>query len=175
MFDTTNLTKDKRLPFIEAIKKEIPTANIQYKLMELNPELAKQRIKADIASGKNRANVPDSTIDRHADSYKQMLEDIKNEPISEYISTAPQHRIVEGLSEEVVNEVVDDMIGVIAEFIFGNNNYRKELLFNPEEISGKGVFEHLKNVHIKTGIIESIGDNRWNQVKERAIDKLRTL
>ena len=58
VFDTTNLTKDKRLPFIEAIKKEIPTANIQYKLMELNPELAKQRIKADIAAGKNRANVP---------------------------------------------------------------------------------------------------------------------
>ena len=35
VFDTTNLTKDKRLPFIEAIKKAIPTANIQYKLMEL--------------------------------------------------------------------------------------------------------------------------------------------
>ena len=33
VFDTTNLTKDKRLPFIEAIKKAIPTANIQYKLM----------------------------------------------------------------------------------------------------------------------------------------------
>ena len=48
VFDTTNLTKDKRLSFIEAIKKEIPTANIQYKLMELNPELAKQRIKDDI-------------------------------------------------------------------------------------------------------------------------------
>ncbi len=48
VFDTTNLTKDKRRPFIEAIKKAIPTANIQYKLMELNPELAKQRIKAQI-------------------------------------------------------------------------------------------------------------------------------
>lgn len=84
VFDTTNLTKEKRLPFIEAIKKEIPNANIQYKLMELNPELAKQRIKADIAAGKNRANVSDATIDRHAESYKQMLEDIKNEPISNY-------------------------------------------------------------------------------------------
>ncbi len=84
VFDTTNLTKDKRLPFIEAIKKAIPTVNIQYKLMELNPELAKQRIKTQIARGENRANVPDSTIDRHAESYKQMLEDIKNEPITEY-------------------------------------------------------------------------------------------
>lgn len=87
VFDTTNLTKDKRLPFIEAIKKAIPTANIQYKLMELNPELAKQRIRADIAAGKNRANVPDSTIDRHAEAYKQMLEDIKNEPITPFSET----------------------------------------------------------------------------------------
>ena len=84
VFDTTNLTKDKRLSFIEAVKKAIPTANIQYKLMELNPELAKQRIKAQIARGENRANVPDSTIDRHAESYKQMLQDIKSEPITEY-------------------------------------------------------------------------------------------
>lgn len=52
VFDTTNLTKDKRLPFIEAIKKAIPNANIQYKLMELNPELAKQRIKAQLARGR---------------------------------------------------------------------------------------------------------------------------
>ena len=84
VFDTTNLTKDKRLPFIEAIKKAIPTANIQYKLMELNPELAKQRIKAQLARGENRANVSDETIDRHATSYKQMLEDVKNEPITKY-------------------------------------------------------------------------------------------
>ena len=84
VFDTTNLTKDKRLPFIEAIKKAIPNANIQYKLMELNPELAKQRIKAQLERGENRAAVSDETIDRHAESYKQMLEDIKNEPITEY-------------------------------------------------------------------------------------------
>ena len=84
VFDTTNLTKEKRLPFIRAIKKEIPTANIQYKLMELNPELAKKRIKAQLERGENRAAVSDKTIDRHAASYKQMLEDIKSEPISNF-------------------------------------------------------------------------------------------
>lgn len=84
VFDTTNLTKNKRLPFVEAIKNAIPTANIQYKLMELNPELAKQRIKAQLERGENRANVSDSTIDRHAETYKQMLEDIKNEPITPF-------------------------------------------------------------------------------------------
>ena len=84
IFDTTNLTKDKRRPFINAIKKAIPSANIQYKLMALDAELAKQRIKADIAAGVNRANVSEETIDRHAASYKQMLEDIKSEGITNY-------------------------------------------------------------------------------------------
>lgn len=90
VFDTTNLTKDKRLPFIEAVKKAIPDANIQYKLMELNPELAKKRIKAQLERGESRAAVSDETIDRHAASYKQMLEDIKNEPISNFELTPQQ-------------------------------------------------------------------------------------
>ena len=159
----------------QSTRNSTTNANIQYKLMELNPELAKQRIKADIASGKNRANVPDSTIDRHAESYKQMLEDIKNEPISEYISIAPQYRIVEGLSEEQVNDLSDDIIGTIAELIYGREDYTKQLLFNPEEISGKGILAEIKRRQQEAGLIDAIGENRWNQIKERAIDKLRTL
>jgi len=103
IFDTTNLTKDKRRPFINAIKAALPNANIQYKLMPLNPELAKQRIKADIAAGKNRANVPDATIDRHAISYAEMLEDIKSEDISNYddvVTTTNNTPIVDSLSED---------------------------------------------------------------------------
>lgn len=237
VFDTTNLTKDKRLPFIEAIKKAIPTANIQYKLMELNPELAKQRIKnrlktnppvekfkgfwnrqqvasqtdkvflfgdntndrtvtkyipsvtqavirglpnaigidtkkdrgtsansyltdsdfnwfknhvdtqiqiaknsgktivlpADgIGTGKamlkekapklfeylqeqlknleltQGANVPDSTIDRHAESYKQMLEDIKNEPISEFKNIDLREQLISNIkTKEEVSELFE--------------------------------------------------------------------
>ena len=103
VFDTTNLTKDKRLPFIEAIKKEIPNANIQYKLMELNPELAKQRIKTQLERGENRAAVSDETIDRHAASYKQMLEDIKNELITEYKELNSQADI-QGFKEFVNKE-----------------------------------------------------------------------
>ena len=64
VFDTTNLTKDKRRPFIEAIKKAIPNANIQYKLMPLDAELAKQRIKAQIEEynkAKKEANARPST------------------------------------------------------------------------------------------------------------------
>lgn len=104
VFDTTNLTKDKRLPFIEAIKKAIPTANIQYKLMELNPELAKQRIKAQLERGESRAAVSDETIDRHAASYKQMLEDIKNEPISNFELTPQQKQQAKQLYSQYIEQ-----------------------------------------------------------------------
>ena len=62
----------------------MPDANIQFKLMPLDPALAKQRIAADIAAGVARANVPDSTIDRHAALYGQMLEDIKHEGMTAF-------------------------------------------------------------------------------------------
>lgn len=90
IFDTTNLKKERRRPFINAIKKEIPNANIQYKLMPLDPELAKKRIKVQLEKGENRASVSNETIDRHAKSYKQMLIDIKEEPISEYSNNKQQ-------------------------------------------------------------------------------------
>lgn len=84
IIDTTNLKKERRRPFIEAVKEFLPDSNIQYKLLPLDVELAKLRIKADIELGVNRANVSDATIDRHAESYKEMLEDIKSEDISNY-------------------------------------------------------------------------------------------
>ena len=158
VFDTTNLTKEKRRPFIEAIKKEIPTANIQYKLMELNPELAKQRIKAQIARGENRANVSDETIDRHAASYKQMLEDIKSEGISEYDaelaalgqSTNMQAKTKEEIRQEIIalqeqintykygkeqKEIFDNLNkDILPEgFRFEENEFGKIEKFIPEE------------------------------------------
>lgn len=108
VFDTTNLTKDKRLPFIKAIKEAIPAANIQYKLMELNPELAKQRIKAQLARGENRAAVSDETIDRHAASYRQMLDDIKNEPISNFEITPQQKQQAQQQYSEYLDTIFPD-------------------------------------------------------------------
>jgi predicted kinase len=84
IIDTTNLQKDRRRDFINAINSVLPNTKIEYKLLELNPELARQRIKSQIERGENRANVPDSTIDRHALLYKEMLEDIKSENISKF-------------------------------------------------------------------------------------------
>jgi len=84
IIDSTNLQRDRRRDFTNAILQAIPDANVVYKLLPLNPELAKQRIKAQIDKGENRANVPDSSIDRHAELYKEMLNDIKDEPIKEF-------------------------------------------------------------------------------------------
>lgn len=85
VIDTTNLQKDRRRDFLNVIKETNPDVIFQYKLMELNPELAKQRIKNDIINSVCRADVSDLTIDRHTELYKEMLDDIKEEPITPFI------------------------------------------------------------------------------------------
>lgn len=149
VFDTTNLTKDKRLPFIEAIKKEIPTANIQYKLMELNPELAKQRIKAQIERGENRANVSEETIDRHAESYKQMLEDIKNEPITNFDYKEEQLKKFNELQELISNN----------EFIQG-----AKLAFESSDLKDYGTLENYIDyiARVSLGIIKNPSSGEYN-------------
>jgi len=149
VFDTTNLTKEKRLPFIEAIKKEIPTANIQYKLMELNPELAKQRIKAQIERGENRANVSEETIDRHAESYKQMLEDIKNEPITNFDYKEEQLKKFNELQELISNN----------EFIQG-----AKLAFESSDLKDYGTLENYIDyiARISLGIIRNPTSGEFN-------------
>jgi hypothetical protein len=52
--------------------------------MHLDPEEAKKRIKFDLEKGIHRANVSEETIDRHAESYAQMLIDIQDEGIYEF-------------------------------------------------------------------------------------------
>ena len=159
IFDTTNLTKDKRLPFIEAIKKAIPTANIQYKLMELNPELAKQRIKSQLERGENRAAVSDETIDRHAASYKQMLEDIKDEPITKYKELGSKQDI-EGFKEFVQEEKED-----LKPFIEESN-----------KIEDKSVNERLRKYeesikipnNVKSKVLEKI-EKETEKVKEKLL------
>lgn len=128
VFDTTNLTKDKRLPFIEAVKKAIPNANIQYKLMELNPELAKQRIKAQLERGENRAAVSDETIDRHAASYKQMLEDIKSEPISNFELTPQQKQQAQQLYSQYLDATQNQFISPNDKIVFGHPTIGKSFL-----------------------------------------------
>jgi predicted kinase len=84
VFDSTNLNKFKRRTFLSAIRSKYPNINIQYVLMHLDPEEAKKRIKFDLEKGIHRANVSEETIDRHAESYAQMLIDIQDEGIYEF-------------------------------------------------------------------------------------------
>lgn len=88
IIDSTNLQKERRRDFIDSVRAADSSIDIQYKLMPLNPEVAKQRIKKDIADGVDRANVPDSTIDRHAKLYTDMLNDIKEEGMTEFKESA---------------------------------------------------------------------------------------
>jgi predicted kinase len=135
VFDTTNLTKEKRRPFIEAIKKAIPGVNIQYKLMELNPELAKQRIKKQLARGEKRAAVSDETIDRHAASYKQMLKDIKEEGITEYTQTIAQPAEVKRTDKIILRTEVKENPNTL--YLFGDNDVRKGYGGQAKEMRGE--------------------------------------
>ena len=117
--DTTNLQKERRRELVNAIKYAIPDAEVQYKLMPLDPDLAKERIKKDLAEGVKRADVSDSTIDRHALLYQQALEDIKEESMTDYDQVSePQ---MWNWTEEELKEEYDSYIKASKE------KYRKEL------------------------------------------------
>ena len=155
VFDTTNLTKDKRLSFIEAIKKTIPNANIQYKLMELNPELAKQRIKAQLKKGENRAAVSDETIDRHAASYKQMLEDIKSEPISNFELTPQQKQ----QAQQLYSQYLDTLNKPNTNPILKDNQQEQVKKFAElqERLNNKEFLEGAKSAYASTPALQELG------------------
>ena len=163
IFDTTNLTKEKRRPFIKAIKEAIPGANIQYKLMPLDAELAKQRIKADIEAGVNRANVSEETIDRHAKLYKQMLKDITSEDISVYEDM--------DFSIEQVSVLMESMQSLMSDFInlgINGSSNRKvntlvvNLLLESSQVKvdskrHKKIFEEIEKLNKNNGVVNGYG------------------
>jgi len=165
VFDTTNLTKDKRLPFIEAIKKAIPTANIQYKLMELNTESAKQRIKAQLARGENRAAVSDETIDRHAASYKQMLEDIKNEPISNFEITHQQKQQAQQLYSQYLEQNPNGTVEGFKEFVKKDKEAAEKNIKNPEQ-------KEEVDTDIELGIFGNSEGTLWSEYNGTEKDKI---
>lgn len=99
IIDSTNLQKERRRDFINAVKDAIPDVSLEYKLMPLNPTLAKQRIRTQIERGENRADVPETTIDRHAKLYKEMLKDIKEEPLTPFEENAIPENVNPTLQE----------------------------------------------------------------------------
>jgi hypothetical protein len=98
----------------------------------------------------------------------------KETKLSERAKTlAPQYRAVEGLSEQTTNEYIQDMVGYISYVLF--NDGKKELLFNPEQVTGEGVLKLLKEDYSERGEIEALGEKRYNELVTRSIDFLRTI
>lgn len=87
-------------------------------------------------------------------------------------SYAPQYRAVEGLSEQLTNEFVQDMVIKIRMIIFGTGQV--DLLFNPEKMTGEQILSKLRDAYESSNIISKIGENRYNQLVFRAIQFLRT-
>jgi len=86
---------------------------------------------------------------------------------------APQYRAEEGLSEQVTNEYIQDMVGYISFILFEDG--KKELLFNPEEITGEALLLALKTDYQDRGVIDALGEDRYNNLVKRTIQFLRTI
>ena len=98
----------------------------------------------------------------------------KEAKISERVKAlAPEYRAIPGLTEQQTNDYVQDMIAQMKLIIFKEG--RKDLLFNPEKMSGADVLNILRNEYTELGEIDALGENRYNQLVKRSVDFLKTI
>ena len=86
---------------------------------------------------------------------------------------APKYRAIEGLTEEQTNGYIQDMVFQVNKIIFRGG--QKELLFNPEALTGEQVFSQVRQEYEELGEIEDLGEERYNQLVVKTINFLRTL
>jgi hypothetical protein len=86
---------------------------------------------------------------------------------------APKYRAIEGLSEQQTNEYIQDMVAQIKMIIFGEG--RKDLLFNPEKMTGEEVLNKLRMSYDELGEIDALGEKRYNELVKRSAEFLRTI
>ena len=84
ILDATNLNTTFRRLMITNLKSLYPILDIRYKLLDVDPEIAKQRIANDISNKVDRSKTPDEIIDLQYQQYLQSKLDIKDEPIYEF-------------------------------------------------------------------------------------------
>lgn len=84
ILDATNLNTTFRRLMITNLKSLYPRLDIRYKLLDVDPEIAKQRIANDISNKVDRSKTPDEIIDLQYQQYLQSKLDIKDEPIYEF-------------------------------------------------------------------------------------------
>jgi predicted kinase len=75
ILDATNVNSKNRKQFIQGL----PACNLKAKIFHVDPSVSKERIRKDIASGKDRSNVPDDVIDRMYMSFKDTLGKLEGE------------------------------------------------------------------------------------------------
>jgi hypothetical protein len=98
----------------------------------------------------------------------------KEATISERVkSYAPEYRAIPGLTEQQTNDYVQDMVAQMKLIIFQEG--RKDLLFNPEKMSGADVLNILRDKYTKKGHINAIGENRYDQLVKRSLEFLKTI
>lgn len=76
IYDATNVDTAQRRNLIQQMPKGI---KLKAKIFEVDPEEAKRRIRKDIESKTDRANVPDDIVDKMYDKFKHTLTVIKDE------------------------------------------------------------------------------------------------
>jgi ribA/ribD-fused uncharacterized protein len=98
----------------------------------------------------------------------------KEAKISERVkSFAPEYRAIAGLTEQQTNDYVQDMVAQMKQIIFKEG--RKDLLFNPNKMSGADVLNILRDKYTELGEIDALGENRYNQLLKRSLEFLKTI
>jgi len=97
----------------------------------------------------------------------------KETKLSERAKTmAPKYRAIEGLTEEQTNNYINDMVFQVSRIIFREGN--KDILFNPEKLTGSQVFDKVKEDYESRGVIDALGEKRYNELVKRTIESIRT-
>jgi hypothetical protein len=89
------------------------------------------------------------------------------------------YRAAEGLTEEQTHDFVQDMTAYAAGILYSENN--KTLLFSPELITSKDVFDKIKGYYSVTynengeSKMDLLGEIAWKELQIKTKDQLRTL
>lgn len=76
ILDATNVQSHLRQQIINYVKNDVDGVNLVAIIFNVDPKIAKERIKKDIQSGKDRANVPEHVIDNMYTDFINGYEDI---------------------------------------------------------------------------------------------------
>jgi len=96
-------------------------------------------------------------------------------PESVITDSSPEYRAVPGLSEQQVNELVEDMFAQVNNIIFGAGKTPYEIKkYTEDELFGKVKETYaIKNPDSGVSLIDIIGEESWNQLVVRTKDFLR--